>query len=422
MGDDRDLIDELKQMVPIDTIIREDEPLQDPGRRYLHGLRHDSLVIDTRRGSYHWNSRGEQGDVISWLQDHRGMDFKTAVEHLAGRAGMQAPDWGHQSQEARIAARAKADTLTIAARFFVRKLRESTTAQAYCQHRGWTTETVQAMGLGYWDGDTKDLQAELRMHEVDMNLPAVRSLLHLPSGVPHGYLIYPHIEWGKVVYLSMRLAYSGDKKMLNGILPHYNLPADLVGERKPYWNATAIPGQGAIVVVEGQADAVTLEQMGIAAVALAGVKVGNTDEGRRLLLQLGKQDAVFVGLDQDDAGARGAQALADVLGSQIRVARWDAHDINDWLIAAPAACTPQLIQQLLRQAPTYVEVFAGQIAGLEGSERQLGLKSLFRYVLRLNDFTRDVLREKLASAAALKLREFDRLLKTTEQEIGRAHV
>lgn len=418
MNDGGDIIDQIKRAVPIDAIVREDEPLQDPGRRYLHGLRHDSLVVDTRKGSYHWNSRHEQGDVFTWLERHRGMDFKAAVEHLAARAGIEPPRWGRESQASRIAARAQADALTVAARFMVRKLRESPGAQAYCKAREWTGETVAAMGLGFWDGDVAGLRAELGMHQVDMNLPAARSLLQLPSGAPHGYLVYPHVEWGKVVYLSMRLAFVGDKRELRGVLAHYNLPADLVGERKPYWNQTAIPGQGAVVVVEGQADAVTLEQFGIPAVALAGVKVGDTDEGRGLLRQLAKHDHVYVGLDCDDAGVRGAQALADSLGPEIRVVRWPDHDVNDWLMASPVTCTAEAIERQLSAAPMYVEAFAEAVAGMENSARQRGLLELFRLIARMDPFVRDIARERLATAAGLKLREFDRLLKATEGEGG----
>jgi hypothetical protein len=69
-----------------------------------------------------------------------------------------------------------------------------------------------------------------------------------------------------------------------------------------------------------------------------------------------------------------------------------------------------------------VETLAREIADLQGVERQRGLQSFCRFVLRLNAFTRDVLRETLATAANLKLREFDRLLKATEGEEGEDEV
>jgi 5S rRNA maturation endonuclease (ribonuclease M5) len=419
MDDGRDTIDQIKDAIHIDDVIREDEPLQDPGRRYLHGIRHDSLVVDTGKQIYVWNSRGESGDVITWLEKHRGMDFKVAVEHLAAKAHLQAPAWGSQSAEARIAARVRADALDVAVSWMHHRLLETPAARSYCEHRGWTAETIETMQLGYWNGDRSAMQAELRLRGVDMNLPIVRSLLQLPSGAGHGYLIYPHLEWGHPSYISMRLAYTGDKKALPaGTLAHYNLPVDLAGERKPYWNAIAIPGVGTIVVVEGQADAVTLEQLAIPAVALAGVKIGDTDEGRRLLLLLQKHTGVYVGLDCDDAGAAGARALAEILGPEIHIVHWEDHDVNDWLRSSPLTCTTRKIEALLKSAPMYVEELAKSVITTENSERQKTLRDLFRFVLRMAPFVRDVYREQLATAAGLKLREFDRLLKSAENEGG----
>lgn len=418
MDDGRDTIDQIKQLTRIEDVVREDEPLDDPGRRYLRGLRHDSLVVDTGKQVYIWNSTGESGDVITWLEKHRGMDFKSAVEYLASRVHVPPPQWGTQSTEVRLAAKARSDALEIAVAWMVRKLAASDRVRAYCQDRGWTPETLATMTLGYWDGDREGLRAELRMHNVDLNLPIARSLLQLPGGAGHGYLVYPHMEWGRPVYLSMRLAYSGDKKALpKGVLAHYNLPADLAGERKPYWNATAIPGSGPLVVVEGQADAVTLEQLGIPAVALAGVKPGDTEEGRRLLLLLQKH-AVTIGLDCDDAGAQGARALAEVLGPEVHVAHWPEHDVNDWLRSAPMTCTARAVEKLVKSAPLYVEQLATAVVGTENSDRQRALRELFRFVSRMTPFVRDMYREKLATAAGLKLREFDRLLKATENEVG----
>lgn len=420
MDDYRDIVNDIKRAISIADVIREDEPLQDHGGRYVRGTRHDSLVVDTRKGSFHWNSHGEEGDVITWLKLHRGMDFKTAVEYLAQCGGMEPPRWRKEDLQARLAARARYDALTVAARFFVRTLRNNADALCYCELRGWTEETIRKAGIGYWNGDKGGLRDTLRMHDIQLTDPAVKALMGMPSGSPYGYIIYPHVEWG-VAYLTLRLAYKGDKKTLSeGLLAHYNLPFDLVGERKPLWNWVAIPGKGPIVIVEGQADAITLAQWNVPAVAIAGIKLIQTMEGRRLLLLLSQHDPLYVGLDQDDAGATGARALAEALSPTIHVAIWPDHDVNDWLCNTPTQATAENIQKLLKQSSTYIELLSLKTGQLTNSDRQKGLRYLFKQIIRMDDFTRDVMRSQLAAAAGLKLREFDRLLKATEKEEGGA--
>ncbi len=412
-------LDTLKQSVSIAEIINADEPLkQTTGKRYLHGQRHSSLVVNTARGLYSWNSQGETGDVITWLEKHRGMDFKTAVEYLCGLARIEPPHWTKEEAAQRLAAKAQADTLTIAARWLAQALQNHEPARDYCAARGWQPETIETAMLGYWHGDGAGLRAELQLHGVDLTTPAARALLKMPTGGEYGYIVYPHIEWGRVVYFSLRLCYLGDKtKLPDNLLAHYNMPLDLIGERRPFWNSEAIPGQGEIVIVEGQADAVTLAQWGIPALALAGVRFRDTEEARRLLRLLAKHARVTIGLDQDDAGASGAAILAESLGPVVHVVNWPDHDANDWLRNRPTEATPEAAAALLARAKTYIEVLAAQVGALQNSEREKGLRALCKMVLRLDTFTRDVMREDLANAAGLKLRAFDQLLKNVSLEL-----
>lgn len=416
----RDIVEEIKERVALAEIIHEDEPLQQvTGKLYVHGARHNSLVVNTEKGLYTWNSTGESGDVFTWLEKHRGMDFKTAVEYLAGRAKIEPPHWTREETAQRLAARAQADVLTAASKWFFETLQKSDTARAYCEARGWTAETIEGAQLGYWRGDYDGLRAALRYYGVDLTTPAARALLRLPTGGEYGYIIYPHFEHKRerVVYISMRLCYLGNKKEIPpGILAHYNMPLDLMGEKRPFWNTEAIPGKGPVVIVEGQADAVTLGQWGIPALALAGVKVSDNEEGRRLLVLLSKHDRVTVGLDQDGAGSIGAVALAEALGPGVHVVTWPDHDVNDWLRNKPQEATAKAAAELLSKTPTYIEVLAARIGKLSNSDREKGLRKLFKMVLRLDNFSRDVMREDLARAAGLKARDFDRLLKNVTGE------
>ena len=90
---------------------------------------------------------------------------------------------------------------------------------------------------------------------------------------------------------------------------HYNLPEVLVGERQPYYSYEYAPGEDLVVIVEGQADAVSLAQWGIPALALAGVTPG---EGMQEALK--RHEVIYVGLDADAAGKKNAWKVADHWG------------------------------------------------------------------------------------------------------------
>jgi hypothetical protein len=434
-------INDLKARVDLVAEIGADEPLTQRGRAW-RGTRHDSLQVSPEVGLWNWHSRDIGGDVFCWCKMVRGWDFKRAVEELARKYQLPDPGWGRESAQARLAAQVRSDVYDAAMAVFRRMLKDGEAGARYCKARGWSGETARDEALGYWTGDKAALMGAFQTHGVDVNSAAARALLTMPAQM----LVYAHREWGRVVYFSTRfpatleddgaafvvwnaitdqttrLEYDEKtreaqrRKALELSKRHWNLPRDTAGDRRPYWNCVARVDGGDLVVVEGQADAVTLAQWGIPAVALAGVRVADTDDGRRLLLLLAKHERLTVGLDADAAGMGGVLPLAEALGPKIHVVRWPSHDVNEWAVnfGGDAAAAVELVAR----APLFIEVYAQQVGQLENSERERGLRKLFEFVGRLDAFSRDVLRQGVADAAKLKLRDFDRLLKTTEKEGG----
>ena len=312
-----DIIEKIKQSNLIEEVIQETVALGRRRGRYLKGVEHDSLVVDMMEQCYFWNSKGENGDVFTWLEKRRGWDFKTAAEWLAKRAKLPEPEWGKQDNATRLATRANEDAMTIAARWMVKKLRGAATAVRYSRGRGWTDETIKLAGLGYSGNgsqdDRKDIAGDLDLNQVDRNNPIRKAV----TGIPAEMLIYPHVRGGRVRYLSCR-SIEGKR--------HYNLPVDLAGPRQIYYNHAYGVGEKAVVIVEGQADAVTLGQWGIAAVALAGTAWNDQRGAMDELVK--RHDDLYLGLDEDKAGAKALMGnedrwpVADVLGAMVRIVRW----------------------------------------------------------------------------------------------------
>ena len=390
-------LDQIKASNPIEGIINADEPLEQTRGRYRRGTQHDSLVVDTLQGTYYWNSRGEWGDAIEWLEKRRGLDFRGAVEELCRRAGLPAPEWGGQDAQAVAASRRQADTLTIAARHWVRVLRKTPAAMEYCAWRGWTEETIREAGLGYVDGDAKALRGELQMHNVDLQSGAARAILATPAGM----LVYPCVRGGRVVYFLCRTSSQEEKR-------HWNPPLELVGARQRYFNFAYHPLADLVVVVEGPADAITLAQWGIGAVALAGTGLG-PDELRALLGSLRHHQTIVVGLDQDAQ----VTTLGDAIGPLARILRWPAKDPNEWL---QDGATVEDCHALIASATTWAETTAAEAGKAEGTERPAALRRVFALFARMDDFAMGMLRPELAQSLGMATRQFNVLLKAAREE------
>jgi hypothetical protein len=352
-----DIVELVKQKNPIEDVVEGDGfPLPKSGLyRKCKTKGTGGLVINVNMQCYYWNTRAESGDVISWVMKRKNCDFKAAVELLAARAGLPAPNWGHSDPAARLASRMREEALDVAQRVFVRWLHKSTAATAYVKRRGWSiweaaaeedsTEehpvpkpgTVVSAMLGFSGVGTaaerEEMKRELTAAGINLESPAAVAILgykgdvvawarrhdvvahdkwlaemEIPGIIGWGMLTYPHVRNGRVVYLSTRAI---ARKF------HYNLPKELVGDRQLFFNQVYGSKSANVVVVEGQADAVTLGQWGFEGVALAGVAVGSD-----LADQLKGHQVQYIGLDADAAGSKNGPKVAAALGPLSRMVRW----------------------------------------------------------------------------------------------------
>ncbi|MHC5023150.1 MAG: CHC2 zinc finger domain-containing protein [Planctomycetota bacterium] len=88
---------EVVQATDLPALIRERVTLQPKGRELVglcpfHDDHSPSLSVVTHKGKpfYKCHACGAGGDVITWVQQLRGCDFRAALKHLADRAGLDA--------------------------------------------------------------------------------------------------------------------------------------------------------------------------------------------------------------------------------------------------------------------------------------------------------------------------------------------
>lgn len=393
-------IEDLKDLNPVDEVIAETAGWHIERRGLWWRVQeHDSLVIYPDRRRFVWNSRGWFGDVFEWLERHSNLPFLEAAEWLARRANVEFDADRPVDRQASVARRRNEEALSVATRYMAGLLFGHPPALAWAKERGWTAETLQAARVGFWNGDQKALLNEFKLHEVEPDQDIVRAVL----GMPAGMFIYPHFERGRCIYLSGRSI--AEKR-------HYNLPRQLAGPKRVYWNYLAGAELAQLAVVEGQADALTLAQWEVPAVAIAGA-----DASAELLAMLRRYEYVYVALDADRAGEGAADRLARSLGPETRIATWpageDVKDANDWLVAGG---TKEECHELLAAAPLFAEHLAAAVDQAPPLERE---KAYWRAVDALAQLPETLYKDRRRALAQLldrRLTDLDQVVRERRKE------
>ncbi len=313
------------------------------------------LVVNIKSGRYFWALKGWNGDAVDFVMRHEGLEFKDAVDWLADLAGLERPNWGRVDHAAIKAARAKENAFNVAQRVFTRWLQEDAGALEYVRGRGLTEQTIAEARIGFsgrgTDAYYKDMRGEFVLYGVDLADPAAVAVLgywgnvaewapkygvtdlddkwiekgHIPGllGVPG--VIYAHYVGRRLTYFSRRNLPGHDRitneKGVEREWKSWNPPAALVGERQFYFNQVWRADAQECLIVEGQMDAITLGQWGMAAVALCGL--GSSPDALEWLKQkLRKHLVVYLALDADDPGQKKIRKLGIELGPMTRIMRW----------------------------------------------------------------------------------------------------
>ncbi|MCU0462966.1 MAG: CHC2 zinc finger domain-containing protein [Anaerolineae bacterium] len=355
----------IRARSPIEDVVGQKFALKKVGSRFI-GVEHDSLVVLPQTGMYFWNSVGEHGDVFEFVGRHLlnigtwnprdPMQFMEAVRYLAQQAGISLED-NEQFKKSPVWAERQLVQLLHEA------LLNSPTALAYpTEKRGWQLATVKAARLGFMPYDKRPLLA-------DLNLPEQWS--SVIQKFPAGMLVYIHLAKGRLIYLSGR---SMDSKK------HYNPPRELIGERQPYYNHLYTPKAEQVVLVEGQADAVTFAEWGIPALAIAGMHL--SDE---LVNRLKSHKRLFIALDNTPDARAKSREMALRLKGETYLPSFppDIKDANDWLQNGGSA---EAALAMLNGAQSWMAAEVQQITFLDGLARQDAIRALFAHMVGLDDF------------------------------------
>lgn len=366
-------VEKVKDRLSIVDVVGQYVQLRRAGRNYsarcpFHKERTPSFMVSPERGTYVCFGCGEKGDIFSFVEKIEGVDFRTALEQLAQKAGVKlernfvpkAP--GAEEKEERLRAICEEAT-----NFFENTLATRPDIATYLESRGVHKETVTNWRLGYapaqWESLSKHLveRGYNKDDIVDAGL-AVRSEKKQGEIFDRfrGRVMFPMFDQGgKVIAFSGRFfeKVPGQKEDVEPA-KYVNSPETALFKKSKVLYGldrakAAIRRADCILLVEGQFDLILSHQSGLPfAVASSGTAI--TPEHLSLLSRFSKR--LVLALDGDAAGIRAGLRTAQMAiagGFEVKIPTFpggkDPADL--------AKENPELLKAAIRTSKTAVEFF-----------------------------------------------------------------
>ncbi len=333
-------VERVREAADIVGIIGESVTLKRAGTTFrgpcpFHQGKNPNFSVDPRRRIYHCFKCGESGDVFTYLRKRYGMDWPSAVRHVAERSGVVIREVstrreGPDPREALWEVNAAAED------WFRRTLRESPAGnpgREYLAQREVGPEIADRFGLGFAprDGSLRAHLATLGFddaRQLEAGLLAKRDESDTLSPRFRGRLMFTIYDTsGRVAGFGGRVIGTGEPKYLNS--PEtiaFTKGRMLYGLN---WARNAIRKADRVLLVEGYFDLVRLVIAGVEEV-IAPLGTALTPDQAALITRHSKN--AFLVYDSDKAGLKATFRAADELlrhGVSVRVVTLPAGEDPD---------------------------------------------------------------------------------------------
>jgi DNA primase len=264
-------------------------------------------VYDDDEPHYHCFGCGAHGDVITFVMQTEGLEFRDAIERLAGEAGLEVPKDTPQERE-RAERQASLGTVMEAACAFFEKQLAGSGGAAYLQRRGVSPEAVRRFRLGF----SPDSRTALKSHLAGLKIPEALAieagmLIKPEDGGPsydrfRGRVMFPIADAkGRIIAFGGRTLGDDKPKYLN------SPETPLFSKGRVLYNLNhaqkAARDKNEIVVVEGYMDVIALSETGFPQ-AVAPLGTALTEQQIELLWRMAPEPILC--FDGDAAGQKAA--------------------------------------------------------------------------------------------------------------------
>src|SRR5687768_3527691 len=277
MPDERALI---RTRIDLVELVGERVKLSRSGKKWkglcpFHAEKTPSFYVDSDLQLFHCFGCKKGGDVFAWVMETDAVDFRTALEGLAQRTGVELSRQAGKPDDSK----RKLEIMEEAGLFFRDAFRKDTASQSYAHKRGLTDEVCDAWQIGYAPASEYALATFLKTKGFMLKECAELGLLtETGSGFMDFFrnrLMFPiRDEQGKLVGFSGRSMDGTEPKYINSRESSlFSKGATLFGlhQARPLLRESR-----RAVLVEGQMDAIACQRAGVPACAPLGTALTET--------------------------------------------------------------------------------------------------------------------------------------------------
>ncbi len=356
----------------------------------FHSEKTPSFTIFSPGDHFYCFGCGAGGDVITFLMRVENLDYRSAVEQLCERCGMQLPESDRPSPFPKVDKKRLYELNAAAARYFHQQLmdpQKGLPAREYLVKRGFDLKNVNRFGLGYASGERDGLSVHLtRLGYTPEEMKSLFLAGLGRNGRLFDYfthrLMFPVIDVsGKVVAFSGRYigppdGYGSDRKYFNtSDTPVFKKSRNLYG-----LNVAKNAKSSSLILCEGNMDVLALQAAGFEN-SVAGLGTALTADQVRLIQRYA--DTVYLCYDSDAAGqnaARKAMRLLSEAGVGVKVLSLKgAKDPDEFL----QRFGKLRFEQLLKNAEGQIEYRFRRLTEGFDLETMDGKKGLIREVIEV---------------------------------------
>ncbi|MFZ3019914.1 MAG: DNA primase [Minisyncoccia bacterium] len=156
-------VEQIKDRLDIVSVVSGYIEVHKAGANYkancpFHHEKTPSFFISPSRNSYYCFGCGAKGDIFTFVEEMEGLDFRSALEHLGKKAGVEitkiSPKAREESDRALMALQEAND-------FYASELKKHSEPHSYLLKRGITEKTIENFSLGFAPSGWRNLRDHL---------------------------------------------------------------------------------------------------------------------------------------------------------------------------------------------------------------------------------------------------------------------
>lgn len=395
MGDSA--IDEVKARLAIEDVVGEYVELKRAGRNFK-GLspftseKTASFMVSPEKQIWHDFSSGKGGNMFSFVMEMEGLDFKSALEQLARKAGVDLSQYRSSNYKKNSEVKERLyKALDLAANYYQHALKKNDLALKYViKKRGLKKQTVLDFRIGYSPNSGDALSKFLIQKGFTPDEIKKAGLGNIYRGQKRdmfrGRLMIPLMDsFGKVIGFTARLLAD------NPDAPKYiNTPSTLLYDKSRHvfglhLAKESIRKENYSVVVEGNMDVIASHQVDVKnVVATAGTAM--TTQHLKEISRFAPD--IRLSFDQDRAGLAAAERtviLANQLGLELKVITIPSGKDPDELIQKDVKLWQQVIEKPEFAMDWLVQYYAGNGDLTSGSGKKAFAGKIVPIINKISD-------------------------------------